>query len=171
MHTRRHVLEAVLVASSLFTASRPGALAQEGIGLAERRAIAAYRQDRYPALEKAIQEAAGFPVPVEVAWDQLTIPGDAKYYSDEGYYGKTIFEPLAAGLREIGKDQMGRDALKQKLKTIRVRFDEKTAPASNFPNGLKFASGALDVNWRPFSNVADFKERVEAVVQVLEKNL
>ena len=171
MHTRRHVLEAVLVASSLFAASLPGALAQEGIGLAERRAIAAYRQDRYPALEKAIQEAAGFPVPVEVAWDQLTIPGDAKYYSDEGYYGKTIFEPLAAGLREVGKDQMGRDALKQKLKTIRVRFDEKTAPASNYPNGLKFTGGALDVNWRPFSNVADFKERVEAVVQVLEKNL
>lgn len=158
-------------AAALLVAAQPLALAQETIGLAERRAIAAYKQDQYPALEKAIQTAAGFPVPVEVAWDQLTQPGDAKYYSDEGYFGKTIFEPLAEGLREIGKHSMGRDALKQKLKSIRVRYDEKSAPASNYPNGLKFEGGVLDVNWRPYSNVADYKERVAAVVQVLEKGL
>ncbi|MGU3362938.1 hypothetical protein ACLBWX_21665 [Methylobacterium sp. M6A4_1b] len=151
--------------------SVPAARAEPTIGLAERRAIAAYRQDRYPAQEKAIQEAAGFAVPVEVAWDDLTIPGDAKYYADEGYFGKTIFEPIAAGLKEVAKDTMGREALAQKLKTIRVRFDEKTAPASNYPNGLTFSGGVLDVNWRPFANVADFKDRVEAVVKVLEKNL
>lgn len=172
MRARGYVLEiAAVCALSTLAPSFSGARAQEGIGLAERRAIAAYRQDRYPALEKAIQEAAGFPVPVEVAWDQLTVPGDAKYYSDDGYYGKTIFEPLAAGLREVGKDEMGRDALKAKLKGIRVRFDAKTAPASNYPNGLKFDGGVLDVNWRPYANVADFKERVQAVVKVLEQNL
>ncbi|KQP40073.1 hypothetical protein ASF49_21470 [Methylobacterium sp. Leaf104] len=165
MISRRHALATVLMVLSV------PARAEPTIGLAERRAIAAYRQDRYPALEKAIQEAAGFPVPVEVAWDQLTIPGDAKYYSDPGFFEKTIFEPIAAGLKEVAKDTMGREALAQKLKTIRVRFDEKTAPASNYPNGLTFTGGVLDVNWRPFANVADFKDRVEAVVKVLEKGL
>lgn len=140
-------------------------------GLAERRAIAAYREGRFPAQEKAVQEAAGFPVPVEVAWDQLTIPGDAPYYADPGYFETTIFEPLAAGLRDVTKDQMGRDALREKLKTVRIRYDEKTAPASAYQNGLKFEGGVLDVNWRPFANVADFKDRVEAVIKVLEKNL
>jgi hypothetical protein len=167
MISRRHILAAV----PALALSVSGARSQPALGLAERRAIAAYRQDRYPALEKAIQEAAGFPVPVEVVWDQLTIPGDAKYYADEGYFGKTIFEPLAAGLKEVGKDQMGRDALRQTLKGIRVRYDERTAPASNYPNGLKVEAGILDVNWRPFANVADYKDRVAAVVQVLEKNL
>ena len=167
MISRRHALAAVVLVA--LTAS--GTRAEPTIGLTERRAIAAYRQDRYPAQEKAIQEAAGFAVPVEVAWDDLTLPGDAKYYTDPDYFEKTIFEPLAAGLKEITKDAMGREALAQKLKTIRVRFDEKTAPASNYPNGLKFDAGILDVNWRPFSNVADFKDRVEAVVKVLEKNL
>ncbi|MCJ2081815.1 hypothetical protein [Methylobacterium sp. J-090] len=166
MISRRHAL-----AAALAVLSATAAQAEPTIGLAERRAIAAYRQDRYPAQEKAIQEAAGFAVPVEVAWDQLTISGDAKYYSDPGYFEKTIFEPLAAGLKEVAKDTMGREALAQKLKTIRVRFDEKTAPASNYPNGLTFTGGVLDVNWRPFSNVADSKDRVEAVVKVLEKGL
>ncbi|MDF2597482.1 hypothetical protein [Methylobacterium brachiatum] len=149
----------------------PAAWAEPTVGLAERRAIAAYRQDRYPALEKAIQEAAGFPVPVEVAWDQLTIPGDAQYYADDAYFGKTIFEPLAAGLKEITKDQMGRDALHKALKSIRVRYDEASARGSNYALGLKFEGGILDVNWRPFANVVDFKPRVDAVVQVLEKGL
>jgi hypothetical protein len=144
--------------------------AQEKIGLAERRAIASYQQERFPGLEKAIQDAAGFPVAVEVAWDQLAVPGDAKYYAEDGYFGKTIFEPIAAGLRDVGKDQMGRDALKQKLKTIRVRYDEKTAVASNYEKGLKFEGGTLEVNWRPFANVDNFKERVAAVVQTLDKN-
>ena len=145
--------------------------AEPTVGLAERRAIAAYREGRYPAQQKAIQDAAGFPVPVEVAWDQLTIPGDEKYYSDPAYFETTIFEPLAAGLKQVGGDPMGRDALKAKLKGIRVRYDEKTAPASNYPNGLRFDAGVLGVNWRPFANVADYNDWVEAVVKVLEQGL
>jgi hypothetical protein len=159
----------VLGAAALLAASLSCAVADGG-GLAERRAIESYKQEKYPALEKAIQDAAGFAVPVEVAWDQLAQPGDAKYYADDGYFGKTIFEPLAAGLKEVGKDQMGKDALKQKLKSIRVRYDSKTS-SSNYAGSLKFDGGVLDVNWRPFANTADFKPRVDAVVQVLEKGL
>lgn len=166
MISRRHALAA---AATLLCV--PTARSQPTIGLAERRAIAAYRQDRYPALEKAIQDAAGFPVPVEVAWDQLTVAGDAQYYADDTYFGTTIFGPLAAGLKVVGKDGMGRDALRQSLKGIRVRYDERTAVASNFARGLTFTDGVLDVNWRPFANTSDVQPRIDAVVQVLEKNL
>lgn len=166
MISRRRVLEA----AAIVALSASGASAEATGGLAERRAIASYRQDRYPALEKAIQDAAGFPVPVEVAWEQLAVPGDAKYYADEGYFGKTIFEPIAAALRDVGKDQMGRDALKQTLKGIRVRYDDKTS-TTNYRESLKFENGVLDVNWRPFANTADFKPRVTALIQVLEENL
>ncbi|RYI93363.1 MAG: hypothetical protein EON47_20770 [Acetobacteraceae bacterium] len=140
-------------------------------GLAERRAIAAYRQDKWPPIEAAIRKAAGFEVPVDVEWDQLTIPGDAAHYADDEYYGKTIFQPLVAALNSITADQMGRDALKAKLQRIHVRFDEKTAPASNYPNGLSFAGGVLDINWRPYSNTADVEDRTKALTQILEKNL
>ena len=146
-----------------------GARAQGG--LAERRAIAAYRQEKWPPIEQAIRKAAGFDVPIDVEWDQLTIPGDAANYGDDAYYGKTIFQPLTAALTSITADQMGRDALKAKLQRIHVRFDEKTAPASNYPNGLSFANGVLDINWRPFSNTADVEDRTRALTQIMEKNL
>ena len=140
-------------------------------GLAERRAIAAYRQDKWPPIEAAIRKAAGFDVPVDVEWDQLTIPGDASHYADDEYYGKTIFQPLVAALNGITTDQMGRDALKAKLQRIHVRYDEKTAPASNYANGLSFQNGTLDINWRPYANTADVADRTKALTQILEKNL
>ena len=142
-----------------------------GLGLAERRAIAAYQQDKWPAIQAGIQGAAGFPVPVDVEWDQLAIPGYAKNYAEDEFFGKTIFEPLTSALRSITADQMGRDALKTKLQRIHVRFDEATAPASNYPNGIKFEGGVLDINWRPFSNAANVKPRTDALTDLLEKNL
>ena len=149
----------------------PSAAVFAQAGLAERRAIAAYRQDKWPLIEAAIRKAAGFDVPVDLEWDQLTIPGDAAHYADDEYYGKTIFQPLVAALNSITADQMGRDALKAKLQRIHVRFDEKSAPASNYPNGLGFAGGVLDINWRPYSNTADVEDRTKALTQILEKNL
>lgn len=149
----------------------PASMVRAQAGLAERRAIAAYRQEKWPSIEQGIRKAAGFDVPIEVEWDQLTLPGDAAHYGEDAYYGKTIFQPLTAALTSITADQMGRDALKAKLQRIHVRFDDKTAPASNYPNGLGFQNGVLDINWRPFSNVADVEDRTKALTQVMEKNL
>lgn len=167
MTTRRSMVGTVAALSLA-----PSALwAQGAIGLAERRAITAYRQEKYPAIEQGIQQAAGFPVPVEVEWDQLTLPGDAPYYMRDDYFGKTIFEPLTAALRSITADALGRDALRAKLQRIRIRYDEKTAPASNYPNGLSFQGGTLEINWRPYANTGDLGERTQAITQILERNL
>jgi hypothetical protein len=62
MTARRSMIGLVAALSFAPAASR----AQATIGLAERRAIATYRQDKYPAIEQGIQQAAGFSVPVEV---------------------------------------------------------------------------------------------------------
>jgi hypothetical protein len=167
MTTRRGIIGFAAVLSLAPAAGR----AQGTLGLAERRAIAAYRQEQYPAIEQGIQQAAGFAVPVEVEWDQITLPGDAAYYARDDYFGKTIFEPLTAALRSITTDAMGREALRAKLQRIRVRFDEKTAPASNYPNGLAFRDGVLDINWRPYSNTADLQDRTQAITQLLERSL
>ncbi|RYI32722.1 MAG: hypothetical protein EON48_04590 [Acetobacteraceae bacterium] len=167
MIARRSMIGLTAALSLAPAASR----AQATIGLAERRAIAAYRQEKYPAIEQGIQQAASFPVPVEIEWDQLTLPGDAAYYARDDYFGKTIFEPLTASLRNITADTMGRDALRAKLQRIHVRFDEKTAPASNYPNGLSFRDGMLDINWRPYSNTDDLQDRTKAITQLLEKSL
>lgn len=167
MITRRTMLASVgfvlLMANPLSAQTQPS--------LADRRAITAYQAEQWPAIQKAIQEAAGFEVPVEVEWNKLAVAGDGAHYADEEYFGKTIFQPLTEALRGITRDDMGRQALRERLQRIQISFDENTAPASNYPNGLTFENGTLAINWRPFSNTADYEPRVEAVTQLLESKL
>lgn len=95
MITRRTALGAVAIlppAPGLVRARRGSD------GLAERRATVAYRQDKWPAIEQAIRQAAGFDLLIEVKWDQLTIPGDAEHYA-EGARSTWWPEGTAAAVR------------------------------------------------------------------------
>lgn len=144
--------------------------AQE-LPLAERRAVAAFQQDRLPALVAEINKAAGKEVPVEIQWNEIVTVGAAPRIADDGFMVDVYFRPLIQALSEITSDQMGRDALKAKLTRIVLRHDPATAPASNYPNGLTFADGTLTINFRPDTNAADVKDRAEAIRKALEAKL
>ena len=159
-----------LAAVSLM-ASAAGAMAPAQPGLNERRAIATYEKEQYPALQKRIQQAAGFEVPVDVDWNSIALPGDAEYYKQDDYFVKTIFEPIEAALVQVGKDDMGKAALKAKLKKINVKYAESGPAASAYRERVSFDGGVLTVNFRPYTNTADVKDRTDAIVKVLEPAL
>jgi hypothetical protein len=152
-------------------ASAAGAMAQAQPGLNERRAIDTYQKEQYPALQKRIQAAAGFDVPVEVNWNSIALPGDAEYYKQDDYFVKTIFEPIEAALARVAKDDMGKSALKDKLKKISVQYSEAGPSASAYGERVKFDGGVLAVNFRPYTNTSDVKDRTDAIVKVLEAGL
>lgn len=141
------------------------------LGLAERRAIKTYQENTYPALKKAIDDAAGFEVPVEVNWDAVAIPGQASTYNEEDYLTNVFFKPLTAALKDITSDAMGREALKNKLKKITLTYDAATAPISNYANGVKFDGSTLAINFRPYTNAGDVKDRTTAIQKALEAKL
>lgn len=159
-----------LAAISLM-ASTAGAMAQAQPSLAERRAITTYEKEQYPSLQKKIQQAAGFEVPIEVDWNSLALPGDAEYYAQDDYFVKTIFAPIEGALAQISKDDMGKAALKEKLKKISIRYIEAGASASAYAERVKFDGGVLTVNFRPYTNTSDVKDRTTAVQKALEAKL
>ncbi|MBP2302401.1 hypothetical protein [Azospirillum picis] len=161
----------ILLLASLLVLPAIGVHAEGQGGLAERRAIAAYSKDVWPPLEKSIQDAAGFAVPVTLDLKSLALPGYADSYANDDYLRKPIIDPLIKALSNVGSDAMGREALKDKLKSITISYDEATAPASNYREGVTFTDGALKLNWRPYANVDDFDPRVKAITDVLEKGL
>ncbi len=122
---------------------------------------------------KGIQAAAGFNVPVDVKWEQIAKVGDADKYEQDIYWGTTIFQPLQKALELITVDAAGKAALKSKLKSIVIMHDEKTAPASNYANGLKFEKGVLTINFTPYTNTDEnaMKERIEAIQKFVESKL
>ena len=142
-----------------------------GLALAERRALKQYQDTKFPEEQKKIQAGAGFDVALEVKWDAIARPGDGSNYLQDDYWTNIFFEPLAAALKQVAADDMGAKALKEKLKKIVVTYDEKTAPASNYPNGVTFDNGTLTINFTPFSNAQDKDERTKAIAGVLESKL
>lgn len=50
------------------------------MGLAERRAIKDFQDNHLPKLQAEIHKAAGFPVPIEVTWDQLATEGQSHLF-------------------------------------------------------------------------------------------
>ncbi|WP_421405432.1 hypothetical protein [Agrobacterium fabrum] len=149
----------------------PALVSAEDAGLAERRAISAYAKDVWPPLEKSIQDAAGFPVAVTLDLKTLALPGYADSYAADDYLRKPVIDPIIKALSAIASDEIGKQALKDKLKSVVIFYDEATAPTSAYRDGVTFLDGTLKVNWKPFTNADDLEPRVEALTKVLESNL
>lgn len=144
---------------------------QAAPGLAERRAIAAYQNDVYAGQLQAIQAAAGFELAVEVQWESIALPGQAASYAQDAFWTDVYFTPLTQALQAVAVDEMGRQALAEKLKRVVVRFDEQTAPASAYADGVQFEGGQLSLNFRPYTNPDDATARAQAIQQALEAGL
>ena len=135
------------------------------MGLAERRAVQEFETNNYPALKKLIDEAAGFPVTVEVKWD--TLMKEERYVKGwKTGWPKIYFEPVVEAFKQICSDDMGRDALKAKLAKVVVQHT-KTSHSSNW---AEWSNGTLTLD-HGFTNIDQVKDRTTVLVKCLEKVL
>lgn len=170
----RTVATSMLLALVLsMAATWPSASPAESTELAlpERRALAAYRKKVFPAQQKAIQAAAGFEVPVEVDWMAVALPGQGARFASRGYWTDIYFVPVVRALSEIAVDEMGREAVREKLKRIRFTYDPATAPVSAYGDGVSFDGSILTVNFAPGLNTSEIRSRADAIRKALEARL
>lgn len=135
------------------------------MGLAERRASKEFQDNDFPALRNEIHELAGFPVPVEVSWDQLAVEGQTGYYKEA--WTEVFFKPVIEALRQIGRDDMGKEALKSGLKKIEFR---NSADAASPSSAITFENGELVIDHK-LSNVGDTQDRTKYIIEIVEKGL
>ncbi len=136
------------------------------MGLAERRISKEFETNSYPALKKALFDAMGFEVPVEVKWEQMQADGMSHLYME--CWRKVYFEPLIATMKSICADAMGKDALKSALKSIAVCNSSDNWSASSFG---AFDGGVLKIDSAPCTNVDNIADRTEALTKLLESKL
>ena len=135
------------------------------MGLAERRASKEFQDKQFPELRNEIHKVAGFPVPVEVAWEQLSVEGQTDYYKEA--WTEIFFKPVIEALRQITRDDMGKEALKGGLKKVEFRNSQGTySPHS----AITFVNGALVID-HELSNVGDTKDRTKYIIEIVEKGL
>jgi hypothetical protein len=140
-------------------------LAAAQSGLKERRVITDFSTNVFPNLKKDIQAAAGSEIEIEVVWEHM-------YHqtADSGYWAenmtKIYFEPMVTALKAICSDDMGREALKAKIKKIRF---VNTKGAYNHCCSIDGATFVFD--HAPDSNVDYGNDRVKEIQSFLENNL
>jgi hypothetical protein len=135
------------------------------MGLAERRAVKSYQENIYPGHQRAIEEAAGFAVPIEVDWASLGEEGYAHMYDEA--FSAVYFQPLIAALSDIARDDLGKEALREGLKKIEIRNREGYYGDS----GFSFEGGVLRIDHQPVTNIGDVDLRRDALINLIEKGL
>jgi hypothetical protein len=166
---RKHFARSLIVALVTSVGVVSSAMAEPS--LTERRAITTYEQGAYAGLLKEIQTAAGFAVPVEVNWASIALPDQSASYGNEDFWTNIFFVPLKTGLAAVASDDIGKQAVKAKLKKIVIHYDAATAPSSAYANGISFKNGTLTLNFAPYTNAGDIEPRANAIQKALEAGL
>ena len=135
------------------------------MGLAERRGVERFKNDDYPGWKARIDEAAGFEVPVEVAWEELAVADYADSYAD--FFPKVYFQPLVDALSAVAADDIGKSALREGLSKIAIRNAGEFYSAA----GISFADGVLTFDHQPHTNIDQGEERAKGLRRVLESAL
>lgn len=135
------------------------------MGLAERRGVERFKNDDYPGWKSRIDEAAGFEVPVEVAWEQLAVADYADSYAE--FFPKVYFQPLVDALRSVTIDDLGQNALREGLSKIVIRNEGGFYSTS----GISFTDGVLTFDHQPHVNVDYGEERAKGLQRTLESGL
>ena len=86
------------------------------MGLAERRKIKELQEVTLPGRVRDIEEICGAPIPYEVDWDSFAEDAEALNFMDN-----LSCHRLNMALRVICGDEMGKEAIRETVKKIRLR--------------------------------------------------
>ncbi|CAZ97437.1 hypothetical protein [Zobellia galactanivorans] len=136
------------------------------MGLKENRFTKTFQEEQFPELKAQIIAAAGFDVALNIEWETLFENRFLHLYNDS--YPKIYFIPLIEAFKAITTDEMGKEALAESLKEIRIT---NTKDHHNPKNAYSFVDGVLTVDHSPIINADQVENRIEVLTDLLESNL
>jgi hypothetical protein len=102
------------------------------MGLAERRRIKELQETTIPGRVKEIEEICGKEIPYEVDWESLADDAEALNFIDN-----ISCHRLNMALRVICQDEMGKEAVREGLRLIKLKnVKDKSAMSISFAGGL-----------------------------------
>jgi len=102
------------------------------MGLNERRKIKELQDTTFPGRVKEIEEISGKAIAYEVDWESLADDAEALNFIDN-----ISCHRLNMALRVICQDQMGKEAVRDGLKLIKLKnVKDKSAMKLSFENGI-----------------------------------
>ena len=106
------------------------------MGLAERRKIKELQEVTFPERVKEIEEICGKAIPYEVDWESLTDDAEGLNFIDN-----ISCHRLNMALRTICIDEMGKEAVREGLRLIKLKNVKDKSDMS-----ISFADGVLEMH-------------------------
>lgn len=107
------------------------------MGLEERRKIKEYQDRHIPERTAELAEITGSPIAYEIDWPSFADDGSALNFLDN-----VAFHRINMAMRTLCVDAMAKDAIKDSLKTIRIKNVK-----SEGERGMGLAGGVLDLKY------------------------
>ena len=107
------------------------------MGLEERRKIKEYQDRQVPERTAELLEIAGSPIAYDIDWASFADDAEAINYLDN-----VAFHRINMAMRTLCTDQMAKDAVRDSLKTIRIRNVKEEGDRA-----MGLAGGVLDMKF------------------------
>jgi len=134
------------------------------MALAERRGSKAFQDNHWSKWQTEIQQAAGSEVPIEVDWASLENNEGLGHRFVEDF-PNVYFRPLAEALRTVAYDDLGREAVKEKIEKIRIQNTVGTFTVTYDIGTKTLLVDAI------LANVDYWEHRRDRIKEVLEETL
>jgi hypothetical protein len=85
------------------------------MGLAEKRTAESIKTEKLPALEAKLKDKAGYDIKVDINWDTFTAYDQYPLTRLD-----IVFDDLESFVKKICSDDMGKEALQDKMSTIQL---------------------------------------------------
>lgn len=85
------------------------------MGLAEKRLAESIKTEKLPAFEAKLNDIAGYPIRVDIDWATFTAYDEYPLTRLD-----IVFDDLTSFVKKICTDDMGKEALKEKMTAIRL---------------------------------------------------
>ena len=130
------------------------------MGLNERRMMKELQETVFPARVKEIEEICGIAIPYEVDWDSMADDAEALRFIDN-----ISCHRMNMALRVICADEMGKQAVRDSLKTIKLKNVKDPAAMK-----MQFQSGVLEMHCA-YAMATGGMFSDNSIRQTLEQNL
>ena len=130
------------------------------MGLNERRMMKELQDKTFPERVKEIEEICGTAIPYEVDWDSMADDAEALRFIDN-----LSCHRLNMALRVICSDAIGKEAVRDTLKTIKLKNVKETGDMK-----MEFAGGVLEMHCA-YAQGTSGMFRDDDIRKLLEKNL
>jgi hypothetical protein len=144
----------------LFSCGHRGRFSEERfMGLNERRKIKELQDTTLPGRVKEIEEICGAPIPYDVDWDSFDT------YEALNFLDNISCHRLNMALRMICQDDMGKEAVREGLKSVKLKNVKTPTEMS-----ITFANGVLEMHCA-YALGASGMHSDNAIRELLIKNL